>query len=59
MPAMKEAVAAIRAAGHANVKILVGGAPVTKAYAEEIGADGYSEDAASAVDAAKAALGIQ
>lgn len=56
MPAMRDTVAAIRAAGHTSVKILVGGAPITLSYAEEIGADGYSADAASAVDAAKAAL---
>jgi len=56
MPAMKETVAAIRAAGHKTVKILVGGAPITQSYADEIGADGYSRDAASAVDAAKVAL---
>ncbi len=39
-----------------NVKILVGGAPVTEAYAKEIGADGYAADAASAVDLAKSVL---
>lgn len=58
MPAMKQTVAAIRSAGHTSVKILVGGAPITQAYADEIGADGYSRDAASAVDAAKTALRI-
>lgn len=58
MPAMKETVAAIRSAGHAAIKILVGGAPITQSYADEIGADGYSRDAASAVDAAKAALSM-
>jgi 5-methyltetrahydrofolate--homocysteine methyltransferase len=56
MPAMKETVAAVRAAGHKDVKILVGGAPITQSYADEIGADGYSRDAASAVDVAKAVL---
>jgi 5-methyltetrahydrofolate--homocysteine methyltransferase len=58
MPAMKQTVEAIRSAGHGSVKILVGGAPITETYANEIGADGYSRDAASAVDAAKIALGI-
>jgi 5-methyltetrahydrofolate--homocysteine methyltransferase len=58
MPAMREAVKAIRDAGYNDVKILVGGAPITQSYADEIGADGYSDDAASAVDAAKAALGV-
>lgn len=58
MPAMRESVKAIRDAGYNDVKILVGGAPITQSYADEIGADGYSDDAASAVDAAKAALGV-
>lgn len=35
-----------------KVKVMVGGAPVTKAFADEIGADGYAEDAISAVDIA-------
>lgn len=58
MPAMKDTVSAIRGAGHSAIKILVGGAPITQSYADEIGADGYSRDAASAVDAAKAALSM-
>ena len=53
MPAMKTTVEAIRAAGLDNTFILVGGAPVTQEYCEEIGADGYSPDAASAVDLAR------
>jgi 5-methyltetrahydrofolate--homocysteine methyltransferase len=57
MPAMRAAVRAVREAGAPGVKILVGGAPVTDAFAEEIGADGYARDAASAVDAARSALG--
>ncbi len=36
-----------------KVKVMVGGAPVTRAWAEEIGADGYSEDAIGAVELAK------
>ena len=36
-----------------NVKVLVGGAPVTRAFAESIGADGYAPDAGSAVDMAR------
>jgi 5-methyltetrahydrofolate--homocysteine methyltransferase len=49
LPAMKDTVAAIREAGLSDqVKILVGGAPVTQEYADEIGADGYSVDAGSA-----------
>ncbi len=51
MPAMRDTVKAIRGAGLA-VKIVVGGAPITREFAREIGADGYSPDAGSAVDAA-------
>ena len=51
MPAMPETLAALEAAGlRAKVKVLVGGAPVDQAWADEIGADGYGSDAASTVD---------
>jgi 5-methyltetrahydrofolate--homocysteine methyltransferase len=40
-----------------DIKIMVGGAPLTDDYSKEIGADGYSPDAASAVDLAKELLG--
>jgi len=54
MPAMKSSIDAITAAGvRDNVKIVVGGAPLTQEYADEIGADGYAPDAASAVDIVK------
>lgn len=56
MPAMDETVKAIKAAG-LDVKTMIGGAPVTQAYADKIGADGYSADAASAVDLAKELIG--
>jgi 5-methyltetrahydrofolate--homocysteine methyltransferase len=49
---MKSTVEAVRSAGLTAIKIMVGGAPVTQDYANEIGADGYSPDAASAVDLA-------
>jgi len=39
-----------------KVKVMVGGAPVTQAYADEIGADGYGANAAAAVDGAKALM---
>ena len=53
MPAMKNAIDALKAAGvRDSVKIMVGGAPLTKEYADEIGADGYAQDAATAVDVA-------
>ena len=55
MPALKDTVAAINAAAwRGNVKVMVGGAPITEAFAKEIGADVYTEDAASAGQAAKA-----
>ena len=55
MPALKDTVAAINAAAwRGNVKVMVGGAPITQAFADEIGADVYTEDAASAGQAAKA-----
>jgi len=52
MPSMEEAVKAFKQAG-VPVKIMIGGAPVTKAYADKIGADGYAPDAAAAVSLAK------
>ena len=51
MPSMKGAVEAIRAAG-VPAKVIIGGAPVTQAYCDAIGADGYSPDAASAAELA-------
>ncbi|SPE55502.1 Dimethylamine corrinoid protein 1 [Verrucomicrobia bacterium] len=51
MPAMRDTVKAIRAAG-LPVKVVIGGAPITPEYAREIGADGYAPEAASAVDMA-------
>jgi 5-methyltetrahydrofolate--homocysteine methyltransferase len=55
MPSMEAAIAAIKEAG-LDVKTMIGGAPVTQSYADKIGADGYSPDAASAVDLAKSLL---
>ncbi len=55
MPMMKQTVDAIVEAGlRDQVKILVGGAPVTQAFADEIGADGFAADAGSASKLAKA-----
>jgi len=49
----KKLIEALESAGLRNkVKVLVGGAPVTENFAKEIGADGYAEDAISAVDMA-------
>ena len=57
MPEMKNVVEKAKADG-LDAKIIIGGAPVTQAYADEIGADGYAPDAASAVDVGKELLGI-
>ncbi len=55
MPAMQETVAALnKHPRRSQFKIMVGGAPITQAFANEIGADVYTEDAASAGQAAKA-----
>ncbi|HEY3397144.1 MAG TPA: corrinoid protein [Armatimonadota bacterium] len=57
MPSMKDTIDAFVAAGvRDQVKIMIGGAPVTQEYSDEIGADGYSPDAASAVDLANSLL---
>ena len=57
MPNMKATIDALQAAGvRDTVKIMVGGAPLTQSYAEQIGADGYSQDASSAVRKAKELL---
>jgi 5-methyltetrahydrofolate--homocysteine methyltransferase len=58
MPQMKTVVEAIRKAGLKDVRVMIGGAPVTQSYADEIGAQGYAADAASAVDKAKELLGV-
>jgi 5-methyltetrahydrofolate--homocysteine methyltransferase len=57
MPAMKNTIEALRQAGlRDQVKIIIGGAPITQRYADEIGADGYSENAPGAVALAKRLL---
>lgn len=53
MPAMKETVVAIKASGLSGFKVIVGGAPVTQEFADEIGADAYASDAGSAAVRAK------
>ena len=54
MPAMKTTIDALKTAGvRTQVKVLIGGAPVTSQYAKEIGADGYSENASGAVSLVK------
>ena len=54
MEAMRQTVAALREAGLSDqVKIMVGGAPITQAFADEIGADAYTPDAGSAAEKAR------
>jgi 5-methyltetrahydrofolate--homocysteine methyltransferase len=56
---MKTTIEAISAAGlRDRVKIMIGGAPVTAEYAEEIGADGYSANASAAVTVARQMIGL-
>ena len=58
LPHMAETIAALKDAGLRDaVKVMVGGAPVTAAYAEEIGADGYGANAGMAVERAKELVG--
>ena len=56
MPAIKTTVEALKTAGLDVTKVLIGGAPVTQEYADQIGADGYAPDAASAVEVARKLL---
>jgi 5-methyltetrahydrofolate--homocysteine methyltransferase len=58
MPAMKQTIEAIRNAKLDGVKVVIGGAPITPEFANEIGADGYAPDAASAVDKARELCGV-
>ncbi len=59
IPSMKTTIEALESAGvRDQVKVMVGGAPVTQAYAEQIGADGYSADASSAVRVATQLTGV-
>jgi len=54
MPNMQTTIEALQTAGvRENVKVLIGGAPITDSYAEKIGADGYAPDASRAVKLAK------
>ena len=54
MPSLKDTVTLLNGAPfRSNIKIMVGGAPITQAFADEIGADAYTEDAASCAQRAK------
>jgi 5-methyltetrahydrofolate--homocysteine methyltransferase len=57
MPSMKTTIEALQSAGlRKQVKVIVGGAPITQRYADEIGADGFSENAPGAVTLARQCL---
>lgn len=59
MPAMKDTIEALKSEGvREKTCVMIGGAPVTQNYCDEIGADGYAPDAASAVDKAKELLKV-
>jgi 5-methyltetrahydrofolate--homocysteine methyltransferase len=59
MGSMRDTIKALDGAGlRSKTRVLIGGAPVTQSYADEIKADGYAPDAASAVDKAKEVLAI-
>jgi len=60
MPSMKSTIDALEEAGvRDQVKVVIGGAPVTQKYADEIGADGYGRDAAAAANIVKELLGVE
>ncbi len=59
MPTMQDTIEALIDEGfRSQVKVMVGGAPVTEAYADQIGVDGYAPDAGAAVRKAKQLLGL-
>ena len=59
MPAMPQIIEALQKAGlRDKVKVMIGGAPVTEKYAQQIAADAYASDAGSAVSKAKNLLGV-
>jgi 5-methyltetrahydrofolate--homocysteine methyltransferase len=58
MRAMEHTIKSLEEAGvRDKVKIIIGGAPVTQSFADQIGADGYASNAASAADLAKKLIG--
>jgi len=59
MPNQKEVIDSLKEAGiRENVKVIVGGAPVSQDWADQIGADGYGENAGASVEVAKKLMGI-
>jgi methanogenic corrinoid protein MtbC1 len=60
MPEMQNVIGALKAQGlRDKVKVLVGGAPVDRVFAEKIGADGYGANAAEAVELARRLTGAK
>jgi methanogenic corrinoid protein MtbC1 len=58
MTVQREIIEALTEAGiRSKIKVMVGGAPVTRSWSEDIGADGYAEDAMGAVIAARKLMG--
>ena len=53
MPALKDTVQKIKGSGLGGFKLIVGGAPITQDFANQLGADGYAADAAGAAVLAK------
>jgi 5-methyltetrahydrofolate--homocysteine methyltransferase len=59
MPNLKGTIEALKSAGvREKAKVIIGGAPVTQAYADQIGANGYAPDASRAVALAKSLMGV-
>ena len=59
MPNMKVTIEALKSAGvREKAKVIIGGAPLTQAYADQIGANGYAPDASRAVALAKSLMGV-
>ncbi len=58
MPAIQKTVDALKNEGLDVTKVVIGGAPVTQEYADQIGADGYAPDAAAAVEVARSLIGV-
>jgi len=58
MPAMKTTIEAIKKAGLTEAKVVIGGAPITKEFADQIGADGYAPDAAGAVQVVRDLMSV-
>jgi len=59
MPNMKVTIEALKSAGvREKAKVIIGGAPLTQAYADQIGADGFAPDASRAVALAKSLMGV-